>query len=64
MIGLKPKSGSVPEQSTEAIPAMVFLNGRNNPSFRCECGCNVFAQRGLHFTCNGCGAEYEGEQKS
>lgn len=46
---------------------MVYLNGRDRPSFRCECGCNVFHAERLGVkrpkricTCNACGVEYEG----
>ena len=43
---------------------MIFLNGRDRPSFRCQCGCNVFMKDepdGDVYTCNACGLEYRGE---
>lgn len=42
-----------------ATAAMVKVNGKR---FFCECGANVFMRRGDTFTCNGCGAEYDGSE--
>lgn len=38
--------------------AMIKINGE---SFICSCGANVFSRKDNIFTCNACGAEYEGE---
>lgn len=52
---------------SEPEPAMIFLNGRDRPSFRCnrggagECGANVFSKKGNRYTCHACGTVYEGE---
>jgi hypothetical protein len=43
----------------EGHDAMVKVDGKR---FRCECGCNVFKQRGEKYTCNSCGAKYVGEK--
>lgn len=43
---------------------MIYLNGRANPSFRCDCGCNVFhtyKEMPKHYFCNACGISFEGE---
>jgi hypothetical protein len=53
-----------PEQTTDE-DKMIFLNGRSNPSFRCDCLCNVFRQSSTnpnHYKCNACGAWYTGEK--
>lgn len=43
---------------------MVYLNGKDKPSFRCVCGGNVFSSyKGNLYECNGCGTRYEGIDK-
>lgn len=48
---------------SEPVAVMVFLNGKDRPSFRCRCGCNVFTKAADDdiYTCNACGTEYRGE---
>jgi hypothetical protein len=53
---------------------MIFLDGRDMPSFRCTneelgvgifrsiCGCNVFRLIHDRYVCNACGAKYIGEK--
>lgn len=50
------------QEAKQPWPAMIFLKGqKERRSFRCSCGCNVFATKDdRFFTCNACGAKYEG----
>lgn len=43
------------------MDVMIYLEG-DRTSFRCDCGANVFTTGEIEgtFSCNGCGAEYEG----
>jgi len=43
---------------------MIYLHGKDNPSFKCECRCNVFhtfIEEPNRYYCNSCDAEYIGE---
>ena len=41
--------------------SMIYLNGRDKPSFRCACGGNVFAHyEDEIYICNSCSAQYKG----
>lgn len=62
----QPSANFVAEPVPEAV--MLFLNGRDKPSYRCECGCNVFTKKGVYknskivqYECNSCGTLLEGE---
>ena len=44
---------------------MIYLNGKDMPSFRCDCGCNVFRQVRINFNeiihhCNSCNQQWLG----
>lgn len=43
---------------------LIYLNGKDKPAFRCDCGCNVFHNyddNPNHFACNSCNTKYIGE---
>lgn len=43
---------------------MIYENGRDKPSYRCPCGCNVFRKlKNGKFKCNSCSGTFEGEPK-
>lgn len=54
--------------------SMIYLNGRDKPSYRCQCGCNVFHEVGreakpnepvvILYNCNACGTRYRGVAQS
>lgn len=52
---LPPMLERMPER-TETV--MITLRGQ---PFRCHCTCNVFTRRSNLYTCNACGAQYEGD---
>lgn len=47
------------------VDVMLYNNGRDKPSWRCECGCNVFRKIRESgniriYKCNSCGGLVEG----
>ena len=65
-----PTSGRENEMEYEdygpAVICQIYLNGKENPSFKCErCRCNVFLKIEPDiFRCNGCGELYMGERST
>ena len=62
---LPPENKAIdPRKELDGKDIMIYENGRDNPSFRCECGGNVFRKTKLgKYKCNNCSTLYSGEPK-